>query len=202
MVRSPFPLIAYDANLYTPDVALDQSCADFFKSNYDEFVADGGVVDGIVQAFTDPEDAAKVLYSAPSLSSHLTHSQRTRSNVALAAYEFPAGSLWPFKLVTHLIRLCIDKHGLNLQTNTPARAVTQAASGKWEIKTDRGTLTTEKVVYCTNAFTATLLPEFLGRIAPYRGQCSAVIPTKAFSGKDMLTHTYSHRTGVVSGLYP
>ncbi|KAL1700072.1 FAD dependent oxidoreductase-domain-containing protein [Schizophyllum commune] len=162
------------------DVALDQSCADFFKSNYDEFIADGGVVDGIVNAFTDPEDAAK----------------RTRSNGALAAYEFPAGSLWPFKLVTHLIRLCIDKHGLNLQTNTPARAVTQAASGKWEIKTDRGTLTTGKVVYCTNAFTATLLPEFLGRIAPYRGQCSAVIPTKAFSGKDMLTHTYSHRTGV------
>lgn len=194
--------MTYDANLYTQDVALDQSCADFFKSNYDEFIADGGVVDGIVQAFTDPEDASKVLVppSLPLLP-HLTPLQRTRSNGALAAYEFPAGSLWPFKLVTHLIRLCIDKHGLNLQTNTPARAVTQAASGKWEIKTDRGTLTTEKVVYCTNAFTATLLPEFLGRIAPYRGQCSAVIPTKAFSGKDMLTHTYSHRTGVVSGVY-
>ena len=65
------PLIAlstYTAELCNPDVALDQSCADFFKSNYDEFVADGGVVDGIVNAFTDPEDAAKVLYPPPSLS--------------------------------------------------------------------------------------------------------------------------------------
>lgn len=128
----------------------------------------------------------------------LTHhdAQRTRSNGAVAAAEFPASSLYPYKLVTALLKLCIDKHGLNLQTNTPARAV-ERSGDKWVVKTDYGEITTDKVVYCTNAFTATLLPEFLGRIMPFRGQCSAHVPTKPFSGPNILTHTISHRYGVV-----
>ncbi len=89
---------------------------------------------------------------------------------------------------------------MNVQTNTPVRSVAEAPGGGWNLVTDRGTLKTEKVVYATNAFTATLLPEFLGRIAPYRGQCSAVVPTKPFSGPNILTHTYSHRYGLVSSL--
>ena len=118
----------------------------------------------------------------------------------MAAAEFPAASLWPYKLVAHLINLCIEKHGMNVQTNTPVRSVNEAPGGGWILKTDRGELKSEKVVFATNAFTATLLPEFLGRIAPYRGQCSAVIPTKPFSGPNMLTHTYSHRFGVVRAI--
>ncbi|VDB87418.1 unnamed protein product [Peniophora sp. CBMAI 1063] len=163
----------------TFDVAMDKDAADFFKTSYDEFIADGGKVDGIVEWIGDAAEAEK----------------RTRSEGAVAAAEFPASSLWPYKLVTALLKLCIDKHGLNLQTNTPARAVERSGE-KWVIKTDRGDLTTDKVVYCTNAFTATLLPEFIGRIMPFRGQCSAVVPTKPFSGPNILTHTMSHRYGI------
>ncbi|KIY72603.1 FAD dependent oxidoreductase [Cylindrobasidium torrendii FP15055 ss-10] len=162
------------------DVAMDQECKDFFYNSYKEFIADGGKVEGIVEWIEDAAEAEK----------------RTRSKGAVAAAEFPAASLWPYKLVTALIKLCIDKHGLNVQTNTPVRSVSEAEGDAWLLKTDRGDLKADKVVYATNAFTATLLPEFIGRIAPYRGQCSAVVPTKPFSGSKMLTHTYSHRYGV------
>ncbi|KAF9025723.1 DAO-domain-containing protein [Hymenopellis radicata] len=162
------------------DVAMDKECADFFYASFKNFQADGGKTDGIVEWIGNAEEAQK----------------RTRSNDAQAAAEFPAASLWPYKLVIHMINLCITKYGMNAQTNTPVRSVTEAPGGGWNLATDRGTLKTEKVVYATNAFTATLLPEFLGRIAPYRGQCSAVVPTKPFSGPNILTHTYSHRYGL------
>ncbi|KIY52296.1 FAD dependent oxidoreductase [Fistulina hepatica ATCC 64428] len=164
------------------DIAMDQACADFFYSTLKEFQADGGPTEGIVEWIGDAEEAKK----------------RTRTLKAVAAAEFPAGSLWPYKLVIALLTLCIEKHGLNLQTNTPVRSVVPAAEGTagYVLKTDRSDLRASKVVFATNAFTATLLPQFLGRIAPFRGQCSAVIPTKPFAGANMLTHTYSHRYGI------
>ncbi|KAK1230922.1 hypothetical protein PQX77_005953 [Marasmius sp. AFHP31] len=162
------------------DVAMDERAVEFFKSNYEAFRADGGVTDGIVEWIGDAVEAKK----------------RTRTTNALAAAEFPASSLWPYKLVTHLLKLCIDKHGMNLQTNTPVKSVSNNEAGEWAINTDRGSIKSNKVVFATNAFTATLLPEFLGKIAPYKGQCSAIIPTQAYSGDKMLDHTYSHRYGV------
>ncbi|KAJ7762589.1 FAD dependent oxidoreductase [Mycena metata] len=159
---------------FSYDVAMDQNVADSIAASYKEFVADGGPVSGIVESILDP-DAAK---------------EATRCRLAVAAFRIPGASLWPYKLVVHLLKLCIEKHGLNLQTNTPVRRVVLGADGGWQVETDRGSLHTEKVVYATNAFTATLLPEFIGRMWPYRGQCSAVVPTPAYSGAAMLTHTY------------
>ena len=52
-----------------------------------------------------------------------------------------------------------------------------------------------KVVYATNAFTSTLLPEFEGKITPFRGQCAAIAPTQAYSGPLSLSHTYSFQFG-------
>ncbi|KAK7452687.1 hypothetical protein VKT23_012088 [Stygiomarasmius scandens] len=162
------------------DIAMDKECADFFHKSLQEFIADGGPTEGIVEWIGDAEEAKK----------------RTRTPKAFAAAEFPASSLWPYKLVKHLLLLCIDKHNLNLQTNTPARSVSQTPNGDWSIHTDRGDIKARKVVFASNAFTPTLLPEFLGRIAPYRGQCSAIVPTRAYSGKNMMTHTFSHRWGM------
>jgi glycine/D-amino acid oxidase-like deaminating enzyme len=157
-----------------PDVAQDKTVAHLLAAAYRLFVADGGRVDGIIERILDPEEARRV----------------TRCPTAVAAYKSPAGSLWPHKLVAHLLMLCIEKHGLNLQTHTPVRAVASRTAGGWSVQTDRGEVTTGKVVYATNAFTATLLPEFNERIWPFRGQCSVVVPTKAYSGKNMLTETY------------
>lgn len=101
---------------------------------------------------------------------------------------------------------------MNVQTNTPVRSVT-GEGHNWSVNIDRGSVKADKVVYATNAFTSTLLPEFVDRITPFRGQvctkyigivtlraqaipqCSAVVPTKAFSGPNMLTSTYSLRYG-------
>ncbi|ESK90553.1 fad dependent oxidoreductase [Moniliophthora roreri MCA 2997] len=161
------------------DVAMDKECADFFESNFEEFQADGGVTEGIVEWISDAEEAKK----------------RTRTPSALVAAEFPASSLWPYKLVMHLLNLCISKHSLNLQTNTPVKSVSQEGD-EWTLETPRGVLKASKVVFATNAFTATLLPEFLGKIAPFKGQCSAIVPTRAYSGTNMLDRTYSHRYGL------
>jgi glycine/D-amino acid oxidase-like deaminating enzyme len=155
------------------DVAMDQPLADDLAALYKEFVDDGGPVDGIVERILD-RDQARIATRCPS---------------AVVAYKTAAGSLWPHKLVLHLLKLCIEKHGLNLQTHTPVREVLPSSDG-WVVKTDRGDLKTEKVVYATNAFTATLLPEFLGRIWPFKGQCSVVVPTAPYSGSRMLTESY------------
>ncbi|KAF8138037.1 FAD dependent oxidoreductase [Mycena galopus ATCC 62051] len=167
----------------TYDVAMDQPVADALAASYDAFVADGGPVEDIVTQILDPAQASK----------------ETRCPLATAAYKFPAASLFPRKLVLHLLTLCVEKYGLNLQTHTPVRRVVRSANNSdgadadgsgWRVETDRGVVETEKVVYATNAFTATLLPEFLGHIYPFRGQCSAVVPPEAYAGKKMFPDTY------------
>ena len=42
------------------DVAMDQEAADFFKTSYDEFITDGGKVEGIVEWIGDATEAEKV----------------------------------------------------------------------------------------------------------------------------------------------
>ncbi|KAJ7633405.1 FAD dependent oxidoreductase [Mycena polygramma] len=162
---------------YSYDVPIDQHSADHLAAAYQEFVDDGGPVKGIVERILDPAQAR----------------QATRNPAATAAYKFPAGSLWPYKLVAHLLTLCVERHALNLQTHTPVRSVLPRPGGGggagWQVETDRGAVETGKVVYATNAFTATLLPEFVGRIWPFKGQCSLVVPAKAYAGRGMLTST-------------
>ncbi|KAJ7238524.1 FAD dependent oxidoreductase [Mycena haematopus] len=161
---------------FTYDVAMDQPVADALAASYAEFTADGGPVEGIVTPILDPAQAR----------------EETRC-AATVAYKSPSGSLFPRKFVLHLLTLCVEKYGMNLQTHTPVRRVVSNAGGGrggWRIETDRGVLETEKVVYATNAFTATLLPEFLGHIWPFQGQCSAVVPPKAYAGKEMFRDTY------------
>ena len=112
---------------------------------------------------------------------------------AHAAAAYPTGSFWPYKFVTSILRLCIDKFALNLQTNTPVLSAFPSGDGNWTIETSRGSVKATKVVFATNAYTSTLLPEFTDKIVPIRGQCSVVVPTKSYSGERLLTHSYSLR---------
>ncbi|KAJ6456500.1 FAD dependent oxidoreductase [Mycena sanguinolenta] len=175
----PVPCLQLPATNATPDVAMDQSVADALAASYAEFSADGGPVEGVVTPILDPAQARA----------------ETRCPGAAVAYKSASsGSLFPRKLVLHLLKLCIEKHGMNLQTHTPVRRVTgneNGNAGAWRVETDRGAVETQKVVYATNAFTATLLPEFLGHIYPFRGQCAAVVPPMAYAGKSMLPGTYA-----------
>lgn len=167
--------------LFSLDVALNQSCADDFHAALREFAADGGEVDGIIEWISDPQEAKR----------------RTRCVNAYAAARHPAGSFWPYKFATSLLRLCIEKFSLNLQTNTPVLSVSPSGDGSWIVMTERGSVKAAKVVFATNAYTSTLLPEFTDKIVPTRGQCSVVVPTKAYSGERLLSHTYSLRWRMV-----
>ncbi|KAK7452688.1 hypothetical protein VKT23_012089 [Stygiomarasmius scandens] len=127
------------------DIAMDKECADFFHESLQEFIADGGPTEGIVEWIGDAEEAKKVrILEYPTLPTFI------KTPKAFAAAEFPASSLWPYKLVKHLLLLCIDKHNLNLQTNTPARSVSQTSNGDWSIHTDRGDIKAKKVVFASN----------------------------------------------------
>ena len=159
------------------DVALNEPCANSFLAALQEFAADGGEVNGIIEWISDPQEAKR----------------RTRCVCAHAAAAHPAGSFWPYKFVTSLLRLCIDKFSLNLQTNTPVLSVSPSGDGNWTVETGRGSVKAAKVVFATNAYSSALLPEFTDKIVPVRGQCSVVVPTKSYSGEKLLTHTYSLR---------
>lgn len=74
-----------------------------------------------------------------------------------------------------LLQKAVSK-GLNLQTNTPVTLVSPAPSdfGFWTATTLRGSVSAKKVIFATNGYTATLLPEYQGKIVPCRGICSRI----------------------------
>jgi glycine/D-amino acid oxidase-like deaminating enzyme len=84
-----------------------------------------------------------------------------------------------------MLELSLAK-GLNLQTNTPALAVTPVSDGtaKWQIETDRSIVRAERVVLATNAYTNALYSSIAntGFLMPSRSQVTAVRPVNNFSG--------------------
>jgi glycine/D-amino acid oxidase-like deaminating enzyme len=96
------------------------------------------------------------------------------------AFEYPAGSISAYKFVCGVLKLCLEK-GLNLQTFTPVESVSSTASAEaeetiWTAKTSRGDIKTKKLILATNGYTAHLLPKFLSKIIPLRGQITAHRP--------------------------
>ncbi|KAI7187117.1 FAD dependent oxidoreductase superfamily [Hortaea werneckii] len=81
---------------------------------------------------------------------------------AKGTFTYTAGTVWPYKLILHLLDKAIAR-GVNLQTHTP---------------TDRGSVEAKKVVFATNAYSSALLPEFANHIVPVRGICSRIISPK------------------------
>jgi glycine/D-amino acid oxidase-like deaminating enzyme len=82
--------------------------------------------------------------------------------------------------------------GINLQTNTAVISVSEApdATGRWTLVTNRGTIKARKVVFATNAYTESLLPEYKGKIIPYRAICSRI---KTPGKHPLLNNTYALR---------
>lgn len=121
-------------------------------------------------------------------------SQRYFTPGALGAIEYQAGSLSAYKLVVGIIKLGLAK-GLNLQTNTPATSIFQAADTasqeqKRMVQTPRGEITACKVVLATNGYTAHLYPPLQGVIVPLRGHVTAHRPGSNMP-KGGLPTTYS-----------
>ncbi|KAF1816484.1 FAD dependent oxidoreductase, partial [Eremomyces bilateralis CBS 781.70] len=105
-----------------------------------------------------------------------------------------AGSLWPYKLVAHILEACVTAGRLNLQTTTPVEKIERIAdSGDMAggpryrvITTHRGAIEARHVVLATNGYTTHLLPELADLIVPSRGQMSALRAT----GGERLGNSY------------
>ncbi|CAG8150243.1 unnamed protein product [Penicillium salamii] len=120
--------------------------------------------------------------------------EKTRVPGAVAAYEWPAGSSHPAKLSQFLLAAVIAK-GAKLFTFCPATEVKCQGldSTLWDLHTSRGIITAEKVIHCTNAHVAQLLPQLEPYMRPNRAQAQSLVPVPAFSGAGILQSTYSLR---------
>ena len=109
-----------------------------------------------------------------------------RPGVAGAIVQKHAASMWPYKLVCHVLEGLLSEHGpasFNLQTNTPVTGVSRDA-GRWVVSTPRGKVSAKKVLLATNGYTSRLLPAFSDLIVPVRGQIGALLPPEPRVGLD------------------
>jgi glycine/D-amino acid oxidase-like deaminating enzyme len=110
------------------------------------------------------------------------------SKACIGAIEYPAGKLWPYKLVSQLSRYLLN-NGINFQMETPVTKII-SEDGKWRLETPRGNILTSTVVHATNGYIGHLLPFFSRIIEPTRGHMTAQIPPQSLS-LPPLKHTYS-----------
>ncbi|EAU32714.1 predicted protein [Aspergillus terreus NIH2624] len=104
----------------------------------------------------------------------------------------PAGTVWPYRLVTNAFASLMEKYPsrLSIETNTPATAVSyDSASTNYPyiVQTPRGSLQAAKVAYCTNGYTGHLLPSLRGRMFPYKGTMTVQDPAESIpnQGRDL-----------------
>lgn len=125
------------------------------------------------------------------LSSGETAKTISKVEASDTAITYTAGQMWPYKFVCHLLKGCITK-GLNLQTHTPVVG-TERVGDKWLVKTERGDVLAGKVVFATNAYTASVDPTFENVIIPIKGACSRIVSGDAKVRTPHLSNTYSIR---------
>ncbi|KUI62495.1 putative oxidoreductase OrdL [Cytospora mali] len=99
---------------------------------------------------------------------------------AKGCVTYSAGHLWPYKLICALLQKAVDA-GVNLQTHTPVTRVSDKPDGEgyYTITTsERGFLKAKQIIYATNGYTSSILPEFENKIVPVKGICSHIVPRK------------------------
>lgn len=114
---------------------------------------------------------------------------------AQCCFTFTAGHLWPRKMLLQLLdKLLKQMPELQVYAHTPVLDVSRSkkASHGWQVRTARATIRAKKVVWCTNGYTATILPQFKNKIIPVRGVCSRLTSPKG-SLTPHLPSTYSLR---------
>ncbi|KAJ4388207.1 hypothetical protein N0V93_008814 [Gnomoniopsis smithogilvyi] len=114
---------------------------------------------------------------------------------AKAVMSYSAGHVWPYKLILALLQKAVDA-GVNLQTHTPVTEVSDSIDdqGYYTLSTqDRGSLKAKKIIYATNGYTSSILPEFENKIIPVKGICSRIVVPESRKPAPMLPHSYIMR---------
>ncbi|MCJ1338213.1 hypothetical protein MMC09_003499 [Bachmanniomyces sp. S44760] len=107
---------------------------------------------------------------------------------AVGSLTYSAGSISAYKFAMGVLKLAMDM-GLHLHTSCPVTNV-ERTGNKWFVMTQQGKVETEKVVFCTNGYTAHLLPQLQGKIVPLRGVVQAHRPGSNMP-QEGLPYTYS-----------
>lgn len=87
----------------------------------------------------------------------------------------PAGTIWPYRLVTKLFEVLTRQFTsrLAIETGTPVAAVsfdpTTDEKYPYTLSTPRGEIRAGQVAYCTNGYTGHLLPSLRGALYPLKG---------------------------------
>ncbi|KAG0159694.1 hypothetical protein PDIDSM_7217 [Penicillium digitatum] len=91
----------------------------------------------------------------------------------------PAGTVWPYRLVTKVFAALLEKHSgrLTIETFTPVESVehisTLASPVKcthpYALHTSRGPIRARTVVHYTNGYSGHLLPHIRGLVHPFKG---------------------------------
>ncbi|KAE8366031.1 FAD dependent oxidoreductase [Aspergillus caelatus] len=86
----------------------------------------------------------------------------------------PAGTIWPYRLVTKIFACLLERYGhrLNIETQTPVTSIASDATNSshpYILHTPRGSLRATQVAHCTNGHAGHLLPGLRGPIYPFKG---------------------------------
>ncbi|PVH81662.1 putative FAD dependent oxidoreductase [Cadophora sp. DSE1049] len=115
------------------------------------------------------------------------------------AITYPAGAVWPYKLVAGIFHRILESHGGNiwLESNTPVNAILRPDddNSKFTIVTPRGNIKATHVVHCTNAHAGHLIPGLRGHIVPLRGHMSAQVPGKSFPDQSHRSWSFIYAKG-------
>ncbi|RMZ75814.1 hypothetical protein DV737_g5117, partial [Chaetothyriales sp. CBS 132003] len=99
--------------------------------------------------------------------------------------------MWPSKFIQGLLKIVLATGRVNLQTHTPVTSVQGGSRHGWEIHTDRGTISTPRVLHATNGYVASLLPQYERNIIPCKGICCHIdAPAGCESPAPLLNNSY------------
>lgn len=122
---------------------------------------------------------------------------------AIACASYTAATVWPYKLITKLLKLALASRQVNLQTHTLATAISSDPKGGFLITTPRGQIHASKVIHANNAYISVLRPEYAASIVPCKGICCRIVPGPGTIAP-LLNNSYIDRdtSGVSSYLIP
>jgi glycine/D-amino acid oxidase-like deaminating enzyme len=98
----------------------------------------------------------------------------------------PAGTVWPYRLVTKVFSALLEKYPgrLTIETHTPVESIEHTsiraspitAIGSYVLRTSRGPLRASAVVHCTNGYSGHLVPGLRGLVYPFKGTMTVQDP--------------------------